>query len=50
MENLAPQVDANAGTYSFGGPHQPAGGPGPNGGVHSGVGQPGAFNFGTPMS
>lgn len=55
VENLAPQVDANAGTYTFGGPMQPAG-PG-NGAIPSSTVQqhPSAnltnFNFGgTPMS
>jgi len=43
VENLAPAIDANQGTYSFGAPQSSAG---PTAG-----GLPeGGFNFGTPMS
>ena len=41
VENLAPAVDANQGTYSFGAP--------PSAATQGAVPQ-GGFNFGTPMS
>lgn len=49
VENLAPGVDANHGTYHFGGPRGP-GDPVPgNPQVPPGA-QNGGFNFGAPMA
>ena len=54
VENLAPTVDAHAGTYSFGGAHGGGAPPPGNGGLPgagaSGAAHTGGFDFGTPMS